>query len=341
MQQSYGSNIRRIKPRRIARTAADTSNELRDELHRAMSNPGEFYGYARHSARNKWLRLDRITGGIQPKTLTILAARPKRGKSMLAAGWIPEIAYQAMEHDKVVRVVSLEMQRKSYQRRMAAIMAEIADTKRIKQGMLDADELKRYERALDELSSLPIEYLTNEVDLDEEGTFVPGNSSVTYKDMRDFIRGKHDPDERETFWWVLDHIGLLHDLTPEGDLTGSIYAMANNLQELAMQTTSGLVITHQTKASRGEQTMESVAGSDQVIRNADFIYLLGRPYMDKGELTDEEREEIKDVEPAYLTVFSRDEGGGRVEMLWDNHAASFSELEIEPGVVLPGPGSRK
>lgn len=310
---------------RRAKTAADTSNELRDELRRAMQNPGEFYGYARHSSRDKWIRLDRITGGIQEKTLTILAARPKRGKSMLAASWIPDIAYQAIEQDKVVRVVSLEMQRTSYQRRMAAIMSGITDTKKIKQGTLDIDELMRYERALDELASLPIEYLTNEVDLEDDATFVAGNSSVTFKDMQEFIAGEHDPEERETFWWCLDHIGLLNDLTPEGDLTGSLYAMANKLQLLARQTTAGLVITHQTKASGGAQTMESVAGSDQVVRNADFIYILGRPYMDK-DLTDAEREEIIDVEPAFLTVFSRDEGGGRVELLWNHHTASFMEL---------------
>lgn len=317
----------KFKPKKRMKTAADTSEELRAELNASLSNPGQIFGYAHYGPR--WPKLNEITAGIQKNNMYALASRPKRGKSMLTAAWVPEVAFQAMVEDEVVRIVSLEMRRMSYQRRMAAIMAGIDSPMRIRQGLLLPDEVARYSRALDNLASLPIEYLTNEVDLDEDEAMVDGNSPVTFDEMSDFIHGRSDPDGRKTFWWVLDHIGLLNDLA-NGDMTTSIANLANKLQKLTRQTSAGLVITHLTRASVGAKpSIESIAGSDQVGRNADGIYLLSRPFMDKPELDEEEKALTADVEPAFLQIYSRDETSGCIDMLWNHHTASFMEISNE------------
>jgi hypothetical protein len=314
-------------------TAEETSQELLEELEAALAHPGEIFGYGRYGDGKQWAMLDRMTGGLQPNNLAVLAARPKRGKSMLASSWVPHIARQAFAEDKVVRVVSLEMSRRAYQRRMAAIMASIRDPRRIRQGLLSAVEQRHYRLALQELAMLPIEYLANDLDLSVEETFKVGNSPITVADVRQFLS-----EGGNTYWWLLDHIGLLHDLNLAGDMTLSIYQLANRLAVIARTVASGLVITHLTRASVGRiPTIESIAGSDQVGRNADQIFLLSRPFMDVEELGDEEREMIREGEPALLQFYSRDEGSGMDVLWWDAERAAFSEMRLPPGTKVPMP----
>jgi replicative DNA helicase len=314
------------------RTAAQTSDELLTELEQALRNPAEIFGYSRYGDGKRWSRLDQMTGGLQPLTLAVLAARPKVGKSMLAAAFVPIIAEQAMAEDKVVRVVSLEMSRKAYQRRMAAIMTGITDPKRIRQGLLDKSEQRRYRMALEHLSQLPIEYLANERDLEEEETFREGRSSITISDVERFLRGRDS--EAQTYWWLLDHIGLLNDLNAYGDVTTSIYSLANKLAQIAHTVSAGMVITHLTRASvGGRPRIESIAGSDQVGKNADQIFLLWRPYMEQGELTEDDITMIRENggEPAFLEFYSRDEGSGTDVLWWSYKNASYAEMNVPEG----------
>lgn len=323
--------------KRAVKTAADTSQELRQELEEALLHPRSIFGYAHYG--DQWPRLNEMSGGLQVKTLGVLAARPKVGKSMLAAGWVPGIAEQAMQVGMVVRIATLEMTRKSYQRRMAAIMAGIADPMNIRRGTIGDEEVKRYRRALDWLEELPIEYLTNEIDLTDEQAMIVGNSPVTFDELNRFIRGG---DGQETFWWLLDHIGLIADLDSNGDVTRSIYNLANKLVTLAHTSASGLVITHLTRASVGYMpTIESIAGSDQVGRNADQIMLLSRPFRDAANLSDEELEMLRDGEPAILQYISRDEGTGVDVLWWDKTLAAFGEMELPEGTPIPMPQSKK
>src|SRR5260221_32309 len=117
------------------RTAADTSQELRDEWKAAKANPRFIYGYGRYGDGKQWTKLDELTRGLQRYTLAVLAAPPKSGKSMLAAAWVPFIAEQADEVGEVVRIITLETSPQSYQKRMAALMAGIREPKKNKRGM--------------------------------------------------------------------------------------------------------------------------------------------------------------------------------------------------------------
>lgn len=324
---------------RRTRTARDTSEELLEELDAALSHPAEIFGYGRYGDGSQWLTLDRMTGGLQPNTLAVLAARPKVGKSMLASAWVPIIARQALAEDKVVRVVSLEMSRKAYQRRMAAIMAGVRDPKRIRQGLLSAEEQRQYRLALSELALLPIEYLANERDLDEEETFKLGNSPITVSEVNRFLRGGRDG--QETYWWLLDHIGLLNDLDRFDNVTTSIYQLANKLAHIAHKVCAGMVITHLNReAVGGTPRIESLSGSDQVGKNADLIFLLWRPFTE-FELSEEDRELIREGEPAFLQFYSRDEGSGLDLLWWDAEKASFGEMKVPAGTKVPMPSAAK
>jgi len=221
------------------RTAADTSQELRDEWKAAKANPRFIYGYGRYGDGKQWTKLDELTRGLQRYTLAVLAAPPKSGKSMLAAAWVPFIAEQADEVGEVVRIITLETSPQSYQKRMAALMAGIREPKNIKSGMLSVEEEKKYLSALDWLEELPIEYLDNKKDLTEEQALQFGNSPVSFDDMSQFITGvlpfsvkrgsavAPPPQRKKTYWWLLDHIGLLKDLRGSDNRTWVLYRLAD------------------------------------------------------------------------------------------------------------------
>jgi len=317
-------------------SAATTSDELLKDFDEALTNPREIFGYGRYGDGRRWANLDKLTGGLQKRTLSVLAARPKVGKSMLATDIVPFIAEQALMEERVVRIISLEMSRKAYQRRMAAIMAG-ANPKNIRTGFADKYEQKRYRAALATLAALPIEYLAVEKDLDGDETLVEGNSTITIADVIRFVRGSGD-----TYWWLLDHIGLLSDLSAYKDVTTNIYALANKLMNLAHRTAAGLVITHLNRASAGRRpSIDSIANSDQVGKCADVLFFLKRPFYEE-DISEEDRALVEQerVEAAFLEFQSRDEGGGVVYLQWDMDRAAFDEMQLAPGVRPRMPTAR-
>ncbi len=325
-------------------TASSVSEMLREEASDAMSHPREIFGYGRYGDGDDWANMDHMTGGLQPRTMAVLAARPKVGKSMLAAIWVPYIAEQALMEDRVVRLVTLEMTAIANQRRMAAIMAKIRDPLNIRRGHMSLQEYEEYNNALNWLATLPIEYLSSGVDMSEEEAMRVGNSPITFDEVAFFIRGQAESTQLseyagvETYWWLLDHIGLLNDLNMKGDIQASIYNLANKLAQLAHSCCAGMVITHLTRASVGfEPTIESIANSDQVGKNADQLFFLWRPFLqakDAGKLSAEQMSAniAAGGEPAFLKFVSRDEGSGVVPLWWRYEYATFVEWEKHSAV---------
>lgn len=314
-------------------TARRVGAHLRAESKAAQENPRDIYGIGSFGPR--WPRLDALTAGPQERALGVLGARPKVGKSMLCAAWIPWLAEQAMALGKVIRVVTLETSVKTYQKRMAAMLAEIEDPMRIRKGTLTPDEVQALYRAYDYLDALPIEYIGVDDDLDAEAAQKPGNSPVTIGDIDAFV-GKPD-----TFWWVLDHIGLV--ATPElarGDYVASIYNLSTRLLYIAKRKVGGLVVTHLSRASGQALSIDAIAGSDQLGRVADQIFLLRRPWFElQRPLTDDEREQLDGMggEIALLQTHSREESGGLDLLWWSRKHANFAELATRPGQSIPLP----
>ncbi len=330
------------------KTAAQTSQELREEWMAAKANPRFIFGYGRYGDGKQWVQLDELTGGLQTNNLAALVALPKDGKSMLAAAWVPIIAEQADEVGEVVRVITLETSRQTYQRRMAALMAGIKEPKNIKRGMLSVADEKKYLSALDWLEGLPIEYLDNK-DLTDEQALQLGNSPISFDNMAQFVSGvsmqavkrgsavELPPQRKKTYWWLLDHVGLLSDLRNKNNRTWALYDLADQLADLAHRYATGLFITHLNREAAGSgnrPTLSNIGGSDQIGRNCDQIFTLWRPWKDASE---EDRAAVgaTEAEPVFLIFQSRDEGSGVDTLVWQHEYASYTELVLGPGVKLP------
>jgi len=96
--------------------------------------------------------LDRLTAGLQPQNLVIIAARPSMGKSGLALG-IAE--YVAIDTRKPVLLFSLEMSKTEIVNRMLSSQARI-DSGRLRTGRLDDPHWRALGEALGRMNDAPL-----------------------------------------------------------------------------------------------------------------------------------------------------------------------------------------
>ncbi len=96
--------------------------------------------------------LDRMTAGLQPSDLIILAARPAMGKTAFALN----LAMRTSVHYKTpVAIFSLEMSAVSLAERMISLWAKVELTK-LKRGFLDDDDWQKLHMAASQLEKAPI-----------------------------------------------------------------------------------------------------------------------------------------------------------------------------------------
>ena len=91
--------------------------------------------------------LDRMTSGLQPSDLVIIAARPSMGKTAFAMN-IAENA--AVLDGKVVGIFSLEMSKEALLMRMLASRAMV-DSHKLRSGFLGKDDMQKLTRAMEQL----------------------------------------------------------------------------------------------------------------------------------------------------------------------------------------------
>lgn len=315
-------------------TSGTISKRLMKELQAARKNPREVYGYAHYG--EDWPFFNRMTKGIHENSYSILAGRPKDGKSMLIASRIPWIAHQAKAAGQVVKVVTLETTDMRYQQRMAALVAGVSDQSAIRSGFIDGEDLDRYTAALKWVGELPIVYLSNEYDMTEEESMVPGGSGVDYNSIETFLY----PDD--TYWWVLDHIGLIDDQTSR-NLPEMVTKLSRKFLRFAHRRVGGMVVTHLNRdsAGGGKPTIDFLANSDQLTKDADEIFLLWRPFKHARNLTAQDVAYMAQIggDPASIEFTSRNDGDGIDFVTWIKKRAAFIELREQPeGHIMPLPG---
>lgn len=110
-----------------------------------------------------YVDLDRLTSGLQPAELLIIAGRPSMGKTALALNIAEHVALEAR---LPVAVFSMEMSGAQLALRLLSARGRI-DAHRVRTGRLRDDEWGRLAQAMGELHEAPIH-------IDENGSLTPG-----------------------------------------------------------------------------------------------------------------------------------------------------------------------
>ncbi|MGA3052827.1 MAG: replicative DNA helicase [Candidatus Korobacteraceae bacterium] len=162
---------------------------------------------------------DKLTSGLQPSDLIIIAARPSMGKTALAMN-IAENA--AVLDGKVVGVFSLEMSREALLIRMLASHAQV-DSQALRQGFRSKDDIRKLTRATEQLSHSKL--------------FIDDSPGISVSEMRAKARRLRQTEGLDLL--IVDYLQLMSAVPIGGkrfeNRTQEVSAISRGLKALAKE----------------------------------------------------------------------------------------------------------
>jgi len=270
----------------------------------------EVTGLATH-----YVEFDKMTSGLQPSDLVIIAARPSMGKT----AWAINIAENAaVRSGKVVAVFSLEMSKESLLRRMLASQA-LVSARNIQQGFIGRDDRSKLVEGLERLM--------------ESKMFIDDTPGITLAEMRAKAR-RLKQQQGSLDLIVIDYLQLMTGSTgqkKQENRTQEVSAISRGLKALAKEMKVPVVALSQLSRGSEQRTgdkkplLSDLRESGSIEQDADVVCFIHRE-----EYYDRENEDLKgkaeiiiakqrngptgSVHLAYLADFTRFEnlssGGG-------------------------------
>ncbi|MCP4342413.1 MAG: replicative DNA helicase [Desulfobulbaceae bacterium] len=158
--------------------------------------------------------IDKMTAGLQPSDLIIVAARPSMGKT----SWAMNIAQHAALVEKTgVAVFSLEMSKEQLVMRLLSSVGRI-DSQRIRTGKLRSEDWPKLTRAVGMLSEAPI--------------FIDDTPAISVLEMRAKVRRL--AAQHEIGMIVVDYLQLMRGRSTE-NRTQEISDISRSLKALAKE----------------------------------------------------------------------------------------------------------
>jgi replicative DNA helicase len=297
MIKEEGRRVQIVSSRRAAQS-------LKDTVRARMLDPTYVWGIP-------WgfPTLDRMTGGIQKEEMCVLIARPGVGKSAFLGQVSLNVAryFKREGIKKCVRIITLEMSAESYQKRIACYLADVSISK-VNSGFLLPEEASRFERALDEMSDLDIQYIDQVLDPET---------------IRRFIS---DTRRGECGFWGLDHMQIISNM--QTDNTHSFLTQtAHIIRELSRSVAPSLILSQMNRKAEERQDkrpqLSDIFGSDGIGQDARRVIGLYREDI-YAKLTDEER---KKPQPAEVIVLKANNGQlGTVDFIFHPTRTEWREI---------------
>ncbi len=215
-----------------------------------------------------FIDLDRLTGGLQPSDLIVVAARPGVGKTAFALN----LALNAARHPERsvgVAVFSLEMSKEQLGLRMLCSEARV-DLSKLRAGFCSGEDLQRVVHAASSISEAPI--------------VVDDSGSLSILELRAKARRlKRDKDFRLGLV-VVDYLQLLRAHERKENREQEISFISRSLKALAKELNVPVLALAQlnrqveTRANR-KPMLADLRESGAIEQDADVIMFLSRPHM--------------------------------------------------------------
>jgi len=264
---------------------------------------------------------DRMTSGLQPGELIIIAARPSMGKTALAIN----IAQQAAIRDgRVVGVFSLEMSSESLLRRMLASEAYV-NMRKIQSGFISRDDQDALIQAAAKLT--------------ESHIFIDDTPGISLAEMR--AKARRLKQQRGLDLIVVDYLQLMSASVPGAwgtkrheNRTQEVSAISRGLKALAKELHVPVVALSQlSRASeqRGgdkKPMLSDLRESGSIEQDADLVAFIHREsYYNKDENGDEDPETKNKAE--IIVAKQRNGPTGSVHLSYLSEFTRFGDLAHE------------
>lgn len=275
-----------------------------------MCDPAEMTGLA-----TGFIEVDKVWGGMQPKNLIIVAARPSMGKT----AWLINTAVNIVVEDgeKVVALFSLEMSKDAFYKRMLASVAEVS-SRRAQEGFISGEEKRRLTAALMQMAALHI--------------FIDDTAEITPMQMRARARRLKQKMGRLDVVGV-DYVQLIKGNGKHENRQVEVGSVSRSLKALAKEL--GVPVVALAQLNRGNEQrgdkrpmLSDLRESGSLEQDADVVAFIHRPEYYAGE-------DDPDVERGiaeFITAKNRDGATGTRKLAYQAAITKFSNLQVERGV---------
>lgn len=277
----------------------------------------EITGLATH-----YIDFDRMTSGLQPSELIIIAARPSMGKT----AWAINIAQNSAVRDgKVVAVFSLEMSKESLLRRMLA-SESMVNSRKIQTGFLPREDKGKLLAGLERLM--------------ESKLYVDDTPGITLAEMRAKARRLRQ-QEGALDLIVIDYLQLMTGSSGPGkkgfeNRNQEVAAVSRGLKALAKEMNIPVIALSQlSRASeqRGgdkKPLLSDLRESGSIEQDADVVCFIHREsYYNKTEDGEEDPETKGKAE--IIIAKQRNGPTGSVQLAYLNDYTRFENLASSSG----------
>lgn len=264
-----------------------------------------------------YLRLDRMTSGLQKGDLVILAARPSMGKTALALNIAQNVAVGGHAG---VGIFSLEMSAEQLFFRLVSGLGRV-DSRKLRTGRLNAEEWERVTHAVDTLVSSPI--------------FIDDTPGVTPMEVR--AKARRLKAEHDIGLLVLDYLQLMRfDRRVENrqqeisEISRSMKAVAKELQ-IPVLCLSQLSRAPDQRTGDHRPQLSDLRESGAIEQDADVVMFIYRP-----EVYEKDPQKIaeKDLEGKAEVIVAKQRNGpiGSVPLYFVKEFTRFENREddLEP-----------
>ncbi len=260
-------------------------------------------------------QLDRLTSGLRPSEVIIVAARPGLGKTSL----VVNIAQNAAsEHQKVVGIFSLEMAAQQLVTRMLCSEARV-DSHKMRSGYLSKDDWKRLAKTMSKLARAQI--------------FIDDTAGISVVEMRSKARrlkAEHGLD-----LLIVDYLQLMSGASPNSrgrfeNRQQEISTISRSLKGLAKELNIPLIAVSQLSRApeqrKGDHRpqLSDLRESGSIEQDADLVLFLYREDLYK-------KEENPDEEGIVQVIIGKQRNGptGVVKLAFIDQWTKFENLARE------------
>ncbi len=251
--------------------AGARETKKRDEIEaRGLLSPEEIYELypgginaflePRHGIKTGFHKFDEMTLGLHAGELTILAARPRMGKTALALN----IAVNIAKRGHGVRFFSLEMSRESLLTRMVCAWANV-DSLQFRSGELEPWQMERVKQAISDSCDLPL--------------FLDHKTGAGLESIQRKIAASRDRGPISLV--VIDYLGLMEAKSKE-NRTQEISELSRGLKMMARDLHLPLLVLAQLNRESEKRTdttpqLSDLRDSGSIEQDADVVVFLSRP----------------------------------------------------------------
>ena len=223
--------------------------------------------------------LDRMTSGLQPADLVIVAGRPSMGKTSFAMNLV-ENAIMASE--KPVLVFSMEMPAEQLIVRMLSSIGRIDQT-RIRNGKLEQEDWPKLTAAVNKLKDVPL--------------YIDDTPALTPTELRSRVRKVVRDSKGELGMIMVDYLQLMQVAGSSEGRTAEISEISRNLKAIAKEFNVPMVALSQLNRSLEQRPNKRPVNSDlresgAIEQDADVIMFIYRDEVYNEESADKGVAEI-------------------------------------------------